>query len=86
MLKGGDWISDAPGNPTISGPEITHFDVGPGGKYSGQKHNLTKTGLDFAGTSMYSKDELRYFYFQFKVPASGFCGSIHHDITIDLLC
>ena len=24
MVKGGDWISDAAGNPTISGPELTH--------------------------------------------------------------
>lgn len=85
-VKGGDWISDAAGNPIISGPEITHFDVGPDRKYSGEKHNLTKTGLDFSGTSPFSKDVLRYFYFQFKVPINGTIGSIHQDITIDLLC
>ena len=27
MVKGGNWISDAAPNPTISGPEITHVSV-----------------------------------------------------------
>ena len=24
MVKGGDWVSDEPGNPTLFGPEITY--------------------------------------------------------------
>ena len=48
MVKGGNWISDAAGNPTISGPEITHVSMSSTGSIHPSLYNshmpLTSNG------------------------------------------
>ena len=93
MVKGGDWISDAAGNPTISGPEITHVSDWAFGITSPQlfvpqlyyMHKpLTSNGSQI-GLAV-GRDTVSI-YFQLLIPDSfsGF-GSLHQEVTIDLLC
>lgn len=81
LFKAGDWISDAPGNPTISGPEITHVSVNENSPWTAD------TPLTSEGWKMHYLDgeTSMTLYFHFKVP-SGVGGSIHQDITLDILC
>ena len=81
MLKGGDWISDAAGNPIISGPEITRAAIASV-DYNNKK-SLSSNGWELAAMPG------GYFlsvFFQFKVPTSGVVGSLHQEVTIDLTC
>jgi hypothetical protein len=88
MIKGGNWISDAAGNPTISGPEITHVSMEGTGSIVPQLYDLKKPltsngsqiGLAYGGRS-------QPIYFQLWIPSSfsGF-GSLHQEVSIDLIC
>lgn len=87
MLKGGDWISDAAGNPIISGPEITRVGLGTGlptfmGSYSEMK-GLTSNGWELGQINVGQQMRI---YFQFKAPANAPSGSFHQEVSIDLLC
>lgn len=82
MVKGGNWVSDAAGNPTISGPEITHVAIAPNLDW-GNKKALSSNGWELGQISGGQSIPV---YFQFKVPLSGVSGSLHQDVTIDLLC
>ena len=86
MLKGDDWKIDEAGNPSVSGPEATHATImQPNVEYS-QKATLTNTGKEFAAIQ---GGQSIPFYFQFKVPATAptdFSGSLHQEVTMDLLC
>lgn len=85
MVKGDNWVSDAAGNPTISGPEITHVGIQDGRSYN-DKGSLTNTGLEVKPMVNNVYPYRGSLWFQFKVPATGVSGSIHQDITIDYLC
>jgi hypothetical protein len=80
MVKGGDWISDAAGSPTVSGPEITYVSINPAaGTWTALKSNEFQLG----GLPGQNRAEIWY---QLKVPPSGFSGSLHQELSIDLIC
>lgn len=86
IFKGGSWINDSPGNPAISGPEITHIGVVPnvnwGDKMELQVNGFYLFGVDFklgGGQSI-------PVYFQLKVPTGSVSGSFHQEVTIDGVC
>ena len=79
FISGGDWISDAPGNPTVSGPEITQVSDTPEGPWKALKSNAFQVGTVHF-------DSMVGVFFKLNVPASGFSGSLHQEITIDLIC
>jgi hypothetical protein len=81
MVKGGDWISDAAGNPTVSGPEITHVSITsiPWSDKAALKSNAIELGV-------LGPDDRTSLWYQLKVPVSGFSGSLHQELSIDLIC
>ena len=89
MIKGGNWISDAAPNRTISGPEITHVG-GLGSTYS-TKLPLTSNELKY--TFPIYPGQSRNLDFQLKIPLSinGVSGvggintgdKFHQEVTID---
>ena len=86
MIKGGNWISDAAGNATIYGPEITHVSVGPDGTYWSKKA-LSSNEIQIPGEGFgINFGQTLPLYFQVMVPVSGVSGSLHQEVTIDLLC
>lgn len=82
MIKGGDWVSDAAGNPTISGPEVTRAVIAPGLDYNNKK-SLSTSGWELGGIS---GGQSLTAYFQFRPWVNVPSGSFHQDVTIDLLC
>ena len=78
MIKGGDWISNAPGSP-VSGPEITYVAINGLPPFIPLKSNEFQIGM------------LKYqspttIWYVLKVPPSGFSGSLHQELSIVLLC
>ena len=82
MIKGGDWVSDAAGNPTISGPEVTRAVIAPGFDYNNKK-SLSSNGWELGGLS---GGQSLTAYFPFRPWINAPSGSFHQDVTIDLLC
>ena len=82
MLKGGNWVSDAAGNPTISGPEVTRAAIAPGLTFENKK-SLSANGWELGG--MAGGQSLTA-YFQFRPWVNVPSGSFHQEVTIDLLC
>ncbi|TLX88931.1 MAG: hypothetical protein E6K94_11455 [Thaumarchaeota archaeon] len=82
MVKGGSWISDAAGNPAMSGPEITHVSVNPNTAWAIKK----PLGTNELQLGQLSSQQTKPVFFQLKVPASGFSGSLQQEVTIDLIC
>ena len=82
MIKGGDWVSDAAGNPTISGPEYTHFtrDVG---LYYDMKNILSSKGA-FLGSIAGGQSLTAYF--QFRPMPNVYSGSFHQEVTLESIC
>jgi hypothetical protein len=80
IVKGGDWISDSADNP-LSGPEVTHVGIGPISPNAmvALKSNEFQIGMIPPGNTVPVS-------FLLKVPASGFTGSLHQEITLDLIC
>ena len=88
MIKGGDWISDAAPNPTISGPEITHVSGHPTGSlFTGyeMKKSLTSPGIEFGQISGGQSLPV-YFQIMAKGPIGTLSGSFHQEVSIDLIC
>ena len=86
MVKGGNWISDAAPNPTISGPEITRVALAPIDFNS--KESLSLAGSELSNLPSGSSIPI---YFQFRAWVNGLSGSFpsgsfHQEVTIDLLC
>ena len=82
IIKGGNWISDAAGNPTISGPEYTHFtrDVG---LYYDMKNILSSKGA-FLGSIAGGQSLTAYF--QFRPMPNVYSGSFHQEVTLESIC
>lgn len=80
-IKGGNWISDAAPNPTISGPEVTRAAIAP--VDFNNKKSLTTTGWELG---QLTGGQTIPVYFQFLAWANAPSGSFHQDVTIDLLC
>lgn len=80
-IKGGNWVSDAAPNPTISGPEVTRAAIAP-------VDFNNKKPLSIAGWELgqLSGGQTVPVYFQFLAWVNAPSGSFHQDITIDLLC
>ena len=88
MIKAGDWISDAAGNPIIFPTMITHVAIAPNLEYDNKKA-LSSGGWELGQISGGQSIPV---YFQMK-PAgatdaslNSFTGSLRQDVTIDLLC
>ena len=79
LVKGGDWISDVTGKP-VAGPEIT--DVRR--SQSGDKVPLKTYPFEFG--SQVPAGGLAVLWYHVKVPVSGFSGSLHQELSIDLKC
>ena len=82
MIKAGDWISDAAGNPSISGPEVTKVGLAPNTDWSSKK-SLSSNGWELGQLSGGQSIPV---YFQFKAFVNSPSVSLHQDVTIDLLC
>jgi hypothetical protein len=88
MIKGGDWVSDAAGNPTIFPSMNTHVAIAPNLDYYDKKA-LSSNGWELGGMSGGQSIPV---YFQMKpggatvASLNSFTGSLHQDVTIDLLC
>jgi len=81
MIKGGDWVSDAAPNPTISGPEVTRVAIAP--VDFNNKKSLSLAGWELGQIAGGQSVPV---YFQFLTWANAPNGSFHQDVTIDLLC
>jgi hypothetical protein len=81
MIKGGDWVSDAAPNPTISGPEVTRVAIAP--VDFNNKKSLSLAGWELGQIAGGQSVPV---YFQFLTWANAPSGSFHQDVTIDLLC
>jgi hypothetical protein len=88
MIKAGDWISDAAGNPIIFPTMITHVAIAPNLDYDDKKA-LSSNGWELGQISGGQSIPV---YFQMKpggafdASLNSFTGSLHQDVTIDLLC
>lgn len=89
MIKGGDWIgAEEMGNPIIFPSAITHVAIAPNLDYD-NKEPLSSAGWELG---QISGGESVPVYFQMKpvgaIEAKNnmFIGSLHQDVTIDLLC
>jgi len=88
MIKGGDWVSDAAGTPTIFPTMNTHVAIAPNLDYYDKKA-LSSNGWELGGMSGGQSIPV---YFQMKpggatvASLNSFTGSLHQDVTIDLLC
>ena len=88
MIKGGDWVSDAAGSPTIFPSMNTHVAIAPNLDW-GTKKPLSSAGWELGGMSGGQSIPV---YFQMKpggatlASLNSFTGSLHQDVTIDLLC
>jgi hypothetical protein len=88
MIKAGDWISDATGNPIIFPTMITHVAIAPNLDYDDKKA-LSSNGWELGQISGGQSIPI---YFQMKpggafdASLNSFTGSLHQDVTIDLLC
>jgi len=89
-VQGGNWISDAAGNtiiPTIPGQEVTRVAIAPFVQAPyipwGNKEALKTSDFPLGEISPQQILEVR---FQVKVPVSGFSGSLHQEVTINLIC
>ena len=82
MIKGGDWVSDAAGNPTISGPEVTRVSIAANIDFN-NKNSLSSNGWELGQISGGQSTPV---YFQFLPWANPPSGTFHQDVTIDLLC
>jgi hypothetical protein len=80
-IKGGNWVSDAAPNPTISGPEVTRVAIAP-------VDFNNKKALSLAGWELgqMTGGQTIPVYFQFLAWVNAPSGSFHQDVTIDLLC
>jgi len=82
LVNGGDWVSNEPGNLTVFGPEITHVSKqynyynSPG--QTALKSNAIELGTLIPGGLL--------LYFQVRIPVSSFSGSLHQELSIDLIC
>ena len=87
MIKGGDWISDAAGNPTISGPEVTHvtLDFFTGYDTKLPLHNNEMELVQFLGQLIPDGTD-KFVSFQVRAWENVPSGSFHQEVTIDLLC
>lgn len=88
-VQGGNWISDAAGNPiipTIPGQEVTRVAIAPyiNAYIPWGNKEVLKTS-DFPLGEI-SPQQVLEVYFQVKVPVSGFSGSLHQEVTINLIC
>jgi hypothetical protein len=81
MIKGGNWVSDAAPNPTISGPEVTRAAIAP--VDFNNKKSLSAAGWELG---QMSGGQAIPVYFQFLAWVNAPSGSFHQDVTIDLLC
>ena len=82
MIKGGNWISDAVGNPTISGPEYTHYWLTSGRPYDATT-SLSSNGSELGW--IHSGGTLTAF-FQFRPMPNVPSGSFHQEVTLDSIC
>ena len=88
LIKGGDWISDAAGNPTIFLPLATRVAIAPNIDYENKKE-LSNAGWELGQISGGQSIPV---YFQMRpggatdASLNSFTGSLHQDVTIDLLC
>ena len=88
MIKGGDWKSDAAGNPTIFPSMNTHVAIAPNLDYDNKK-SLSNIGSQLGGIA---GGQSLPVYFQMKpggaadASLNSFTGSLHQDVIIDLLC
>ena len=73
MIKGGNWVSDAAGNPTIYGPEITRVNNKP----------LSSNGWELC--EIYG-GQFWGLLFVLRIPVNATSGSFHQEVSIDLLC
>lgn len=80
-IKGGNWVSDAAPNPTISGPEVTRVAIAP--VDFNNKKSLSLAGWELG---QMTGGQTIPIYFQFLAWANAPSGSFHQDVTIDLLC
>jgi len=81
MIKGGNWVSDAAPNPTISGPEVTRVAIAP--VDFNNKKSLSSAGWELGQISGGQSIPI---YFQMGIWVNAPSGSFHQDVTIDLLC
>ena len=81
MIKGGNWVSDAAPNPTISGPEVTRVAIAP--VDFNNKKSLSLAGWELGQLAGGQSIPV---YFQFLTWVNAPSGSFHQDVTIDLLC
>lgn len=82
MIKGGNWVSDAEGNPTISGPEYTHYSLGNGRGWDGSKilsSNESELGWISSGGTLTA-------FFHFRPMPNVPSGSFHQEVTLDSIC
>jgi len=88
MIKGGDWKSDAAGNPTIFPSMITHVATTANLDYNNKKP-LSNQGSQLGGMSGGQSIPV---YFQMKpggatdASLNSFTGSLHQDVIIDIIC
>jgi hypothetical protein len=101
VIKGGNWVSDAAGNPTVSGPDITHVAVAPidyvetddpfanPANYEGKPHlENNGHGLNL-GILAPEKEIYRDMILMFQIQLAPLMldgGSFHQEVTIDLIC
>lgn len=93
LVKGGNWVSDAAGNPIVSGPDITRVsipsywdlnDTTTNPYVYDNKISLQSNGIKLATISPEKDIQL---LFQIKlVPLMLEGGSFHQEVSIDLLC
>ena len=88
-VQGRNWISDAAGNtiiPTIPGQEVTRVAIAPfiNAYIPWDNKEALKTS-DFQLGEI-SPQQILEVRFQVKVPVSGFSGSLHQEVTVDLIC
>jgi hypothetical protein len=84
IIKGGDWVSDAAPNPTISGPERTFFSMssivlGAERRIALDDNNGFTLGPIYGGQQI-------PLYFTFRGFVNGPIGSFHQEVTIDIVC
>ena len=82
---GADWVSDEPGNPTLFGPEITYVS-----KNFGLTLFDTANGVPLKSNAielvMLPDHDAQELWFQVRIPVGGVSGSLHQEVTIDLIC
>ena len=80
MIYGGDWISDAAGNPTIPGPDVTRVAIDANLDYNNKKPIVGwEIGQIPGGQSI-------PVYFQLRAWANVPSGSYHQAVVINLVC